>query len=63
MSLKQLRMMELAARVGDEIGVSPWLAVEQERIDLFARAIDDALRPHDGAEPSYQPIDPHGPFS
>jgi acyl dehydratase len=32
---------ELEARVGQEIGVSPWLEVTQERIDTFAKAIDD----------------------
>jgi len=32
---------ELQSRVGDEISVSNWLTVTQERIDLFAKAIDD----------------------
>jgi acyl dehydratase len=32
---------ELEARVGEEIAVSPWLEITQERIDTFARAIDD----------------------
>ena len=32
---------ELEQRVGEEIAVSPWLEVTQERIDTFARAIDD----------------------
>ena len=32
---------ELESRVGEEVGVSPWLDVSQERIDTFARAIDD----------------------
>ena len=32
---------DLAARVGEEVGVSPWLEVTQERIDTFAKAIDD----------------------
>jgi len=36
-----LRLESLAAGLGEEIGVSPWLAVDQERIDRFARAIDD----------------------
>jgi len=31
----------LAARVGEEVGVSPWIEITQERIDTFARAIDD----------------------
>ena len=32
---------ELASRVGQEVGVSPWVAVDQARIDTFAKAIDD----------------------
>ena len=32
---------DLEARVGEEIAVSPWLKVTQERIDTFAKAIDD----------------------
>ena len=32
---------ELEGRVGEEIGVSPWLEITQERIDTFAKAIDD----------------------
>ena len=32
---------ELEKRVGEEVGVSPWLEVTQERIDTFAKAIND----------------------
>ena len=32
---------ELESRIGQEVGVSPWVEVTQERIDLFAKAIDD----------------------
>ena len=32
---------ELEKRVGEEVAVSPWLEVTQERIDTFARAIED----------------------
>ena len=32
---------ELEKRVGEEVGVSPWIEITQERIDTFARAIDD----------------------
>jgi len=39
---KPLRLEEQGGRVGQEIGVSPWLVVDQSRIDLFAKAIDDA---------------------
>jgi acyl dehydratase len=37
--MKNLR--ELAGREGQEIGVSPWLEITQERVDTFAKAIDD----------------------
>ena len=32
---------ELQSRVGEEVGISPWLEVSQERIDTFAKAIED----------------------
>jgi acyl dehydratase len=32
---------ELEACVGEEVGVSPWVEITQERIDTFAKAIDD----------------------
>jgi acyl dehydratase len=32
---------ELKDRVGEEVAVSPWIEVGQERIDTFARAIED----------------------
>jgi acyl dehydratase len=32
---------ELESRVGQEVGVSPWIEITQERIDSFARAIED----------------------
>ncbi len=57
MSAQKLPMGDLSGRVGEEIGVSPWLEVTQERIDLFAKAIDD---------PQWIHIDPErakkGPF-
>ena len=34
-------LSELESRVGEEVGVSPWLEITQERIDTFARAIED----------------------
>ena len=34
-------LRDLAGRVGEEVGVSPWLEVTQERIDTFAKAIND----------------------
>ena len=32
---------DLKERVGQEVAVSPWLDVNQERIDTFAKAIED----------------------
>jgi acyl dehydratase len=34
-------LRDLEKRVGEEVGVSPWLEISQERIDTFAKAIDD----------------------
>ena len=36
-----LKLRELEARVGEEIAVSPWVDMPQERIDLFAKATED----------------------
>jgi acyl dehydratase len=39
MSASGIRALE--NRVGEEVAVSPWIEITQERIDTFARAIDD----------------------
>ena len=39
--MKSASLRELEQRVGEEVGVSPWIEVTQERIDTFAKAIDD----------------------
>jgi acyl dehydratase len=36
-----LKIRELGSRVGEEIAVSPWVDMPQERIDLFAKATED----------------------
>jgi acyl dehydratase len=41
MSSRAPAIRDLEQRVGQEVGVSPWVEVTQERIDTFARAIDD----------------------
>jgi acyl dehydratase len=41
MTAHSIQIQDLEARVGSEIAVSPWVSVEQDRIDLFARATDD----------------------
>jgi acyl dehydratase len=52
-----LSVTQLRNRVGEEVGVSPWLAIDQARIDKFAAAIDD---------PQWIHVDPEraksGPF-
>ena len=41
MSKTALKIRDLESRVGQEIAVSPWVAIPQERIDLFAKATED----------------------
>ena len=41
MSKTSLSLRSLEGRVGEEVGVSPWVEMPQERIDLFARATED----------------------
>jgi acyl dehydratase len=36
-----LKISELDGRVGQEIAVSPWIEIAQDRIDLFAKATED----------------------
>jgi acyl dehydratase len=36
-----LAIRSLENRVGEEVGVSPWVEISQQRIDTFAKAIDD----------------------
>jgi acyl dehydratase len=36
-----LKIAELESRVGQEVGVSPWVEIAQERIDQFAKATED----------------------
>jgi acyl dehydratase len=41
MSTTTLSLKDLESRVGQEIAVSPWVQVTQERIDRFAEATED----------------------
>ena len=41
MSKANLSLRSLESRVGEEVGVSPWVDITQERIDLFAKATED----------------------
>ena len=38
---QSVRIRDLESRVGQEIAVSPWVDMPQERIDLFAKATED----------------------
>ncbi len=40
-SVKFDSVRALQGRIGEEISISDWLTVDQARIDLFAKAIDD----------------------
>ena len=51
------RIEEIRSRIGEEVGVSGWIAIDQARIDAFADATEDRQFIH---------VDPaaaaHGPF-
>jgi len=39
--MSAITIRSLESRVGQEVAVSPWMEITQERIDTFAKAIDD----------------------
>lgn len=41
MAKTAIKLRELESKVGEEVGISPWMEVSQERIDLFAKATED----------------------
>lgn len=41
MNKTNLKLRELESKVGQEIAVSPWVEIAQDRIDLFAKATED----------------------
>ena len=41
MAKAAVSLRELESRVGQEVGISPWVEMSQQRIDLFARATED----------------------
>ena len=41
MTKTAVSLRELESKVGQEVGVSPWVEISQERIDLFAKATED----------------------
>jgi acyl dehydratase len=41
MAKTDVKIRDLESRVGQEIAVSPWVEIAQDRIDLFAKATED----------------------
>ena len=41
MAKTAIKLRELESRIGEEVGVSPWVEVSQQRIDRFAEATGD----------------------
>ena len=41
MAKTAIKLRDLASRVGEEVGISPWVEIAQERIDTFAKAVED----------------------
>jgi acyl dehydratase len=39
--IRALRIVDLEGLVGQEVAVSPWIEIAQDRIDLFAKATED----------------------
>jgi len=58
MSKTSLSLRNLESRVGEEVGVSPWVEMPQERIDLFAKATDDFQWIH--VDPARAKASPYG---
>jgi len=41
MAKTAIKLRDLESRIGEEVGISPWVEIPQERIDLFAKATED----------------------
>ena len=41
MAKTAIKLRDLESKVGEEVGISPWVEIAQDRIDLFARATED----------------------
>ena len=41
MAKTAIKLRDLESKVGKEVGISPWVEISQERIDLFAKATED----------------------
>jgi acyl dehydratase len=58
MTKTAISLRELESRVGEEVGVSPWVEIPQERIDLFAKATEDFQWIH--VDPARAKASPYG---
>lgn len=47
-------LTEIKSRIGDEVGISSWISVDQPRIDAFADATDDRQFIHVDSESAAQ---------
>jgi acyl dehydratase len=58
MAKTAIKLRELESRIGEEVGVSPWVEMPQERIDLFAKATEDFQWIH--VDPARAEASPYG---
>jgi acyl dehydratase len=58
MAKSAIKLRELESRIGEEVGVSPWVEMPQERIDLFAKATEDFQWIH--VDPARAKSSPYG---
>jgi acyl dehydratase len=58
MAKTAVSLRALESRVGTEVGVSPWVEIAQERIDLFAKATEDFQWIH--VDPARAKASPYG---
>ena len=58
MAKTAIGLRDLESRVGEEVGISPWVEMSQQRIDLFARATEDFQWIH--VDPARAKSSPYG---
>jgi acyl dehydratase len=58
MAKTSVSLRDLESRVGQEVGISPWVEMPQERIDLFAKATGDFQWIH--VDPARAKSSPYG---
>jgi acyl dehydratase len=58
MAKTAIKLRDLESRIGEEVGVSPWVEISQARIDLFAKATEDFQWIH--VDPARAKSSPYG---